>query len=115
MQPCVHPENRGFSGMVSMKRSRSYLFHFFDGFWRSGQIFITIFGNVDIIFNAHSTNAPVAFQRISVDVFFEFRRADERVDDKSTEINLYQGTLMNWSMKGNKGNIYIYNLHLVQQ
>ena len=97
MRPCVHPENAGFSGMISLKgssNSQGYLFHFLDGFWRSGQILITIFGNVDIIFDAHSTNAPIALQHVSVDVFFELRRADKRVDDKSTEINLYQGTLV---------------------
>lgn len=75
--------------IVSTSFLQSQLFHFLDSFRCRGQILVTVSGDVNIIFDAYSTDPPIAFQYLGIDVLFEFRRVDERFDDKSAEINLF--------------------------
>lgn len=49
---------------------------------------------MNIVFDAYPTDPPIAFQYLGIDVMFEFRRVDERFDDKSAEINLF-GRIVN--------------------
>jgi hypothetical protein len=50
---------------------------------------MAVFGDVDIILNANSTDSPVLLQSIHIDILLQIGILEERLDDETAEINLY--------------------------
>lgn len=55
---------------------------------RRCEVIRAILGNVNIVLDAYTSDAPVPFQHIRVDIFTQLRRLQDRIDDKSTEVDL---------------------------
>jgi hypothetical protein len=53
-----------------------------------GQVIRAILGDVHIVFNAHTSDAPVAVQNLGVDVLAQLGGLQDRVDNEAAEVNL---------------------------
>lgn len=47
--------------------------HLFNSFWRCGQIFIPVPGDVDIVLDAHTADFPIVFQDTRIYVLIQLR------------------------------------------
>lgn len=55
---------------------------------RCSQVVVPILSNMDIIFDADSTDSPVSLQGIHINILLEIRVLEERLNDETAEINL---------------------------
>lgn len=64
------------------------LLHLFNGLRRRGQVLIAVLGDMDIVFNANTTNLPVSVQDSRINVLAQLWRFQIGFNDETTEINL---------------------------
>lgn len=55
---------------------------------RCSQVVVAILSNMDIIFDANSTDSPVSLQSIHINIPLEIGVLEERLNDETAEINL---------------------------
>lgn len=55
-----------------------------------GEILIPILGDVDVVFDAHTSDAPVSLQDLGVDVLAQRWGLHDRVNDEATKIDLME-------------------------
>lgn len=63
----------------------------FDLYERLGgrsQVVGAVLGDVHIVFDAHTSNAPVAVQNLGVDVLAQLGGLQDGVDDEAAEVDL---------------------------
>lgn len=53
-----------------------------------GQVIWAVLGNVDIVLNTHTTDAPVALQNLGVDVLAQLGGLQDGINDEVAEVNL---------------------------
>lgn len=53
-----------------------------------GQVIGTVLGDVHIVLNTHTSNAPIAVQNLGVDVLAQLGGLQDRIDNEAAEVNL---------------------------
>lgn len=85
MLPCLNNCMVWFIGSCCLLRKTLNLRNSLGG---RGQVIGSVLGDMHIVLNAHTTNAPITVQNLGVDVLAQLGRLQDGVDNEAAEVNL---------------------------